>query len=584
MAGGANRFVMTPIGDRGPELRPGEDYLSVKLLAINMPPGGFLGLSRFTPVAWATIGFNAIEGENGRKELVGLYPAENDGAPDFTRKHLTRVYNKQLVPRLVAQPQLDLSFALASMRYRDYLKDILKVASEIAKSPATTFVSQIVPGGAAVTATVAATVDAAATAADSVRTSIDGALEGSALRLHGRDDTMLELPRDRAGVFAYVAQKHATDGLKFDAASGVLTQGGKALKAPYAVVELLCEQTRHDWMSLPDLAQAWTRLREARIKRDGVEEAFEIFRLTALTSPDLTPTDARKLADGVKTKFALESLGAETGGGVADPGSLGEALGYFMRESMGEMESATLDAEEPWREQGPFRRAFDVSLEHEGGYVDHPADRGGPTNKGVTLATWHGFLRAKHADLRTATAEELEKAHPLKELSDAQVAEIYYLGYWRPAKCGLMPNEAMAALVFDAAINHGPRRALRMLQAAAWMPAKQCDGVWGPKTAQAVQKAGEDPIGFADDFLLARERFYRWIVSDDPTQGVFLRGWMNRLAGQRANAIALLSGAPKGLDTESGLIDGDGIDEFTHAAEADFAELLSVHATSEVTQ
>lgn len=584
MAGGANRFVMTPIGDRGPPLRPGETYLSVKLLAINMPAGGFLWLSRFTPVAWATIGFNSIEGENGRKQLVGLYPSEADGAPQFTRKHLTRAYNLQLIRSLVAQPKLDLSFALASMRYKDYLKDILKVASEIAKSPATTFVSQIVPGGAAVTAGVAATVDAAATAADSVRTSIDDALEGSALRLHGRDDTTLELPRE-SGVFAYVAQKHAAGGLKFDQASGVLTQGGKALKAPYAVVELVCEETRHDWMALPDIAQAWTRLREARIKREGVDEAFEIFRLTALTSPDLIPADARKLADGVKTKFAIESLGAETASANgSDPGTLAEALGHYMRESMGEMESATLEAEQPWMEQGPFRRAFEVSLEHEGGYVDHPADRGGPTNKGVTQRTWHDFVRAKHADMRTASAEDVEKKYPLKDLSNDDVAEVYYQGYWRPAKCGLMPNEAIAALVFDAAINHGPRRALRMLQAAAWMPAKQCDGVWGPKTAQAVLQAGEDPIGFADDYLLARERFYRWIVNDDPTQGVFLRGWMNRLAGQRANAMALLSGAPKGLDTESGLIDGDGIDEFTHAAEADFGELLSGDKTSEVTQ
>lgn len=577
MAGGASRFVVAPIGDRGPELRPGLDYLSVKLVAINMPAGGFLWLSRFTPVVWSTITYNAVEGESGRKQLVGLYPNTNDGAPDFARKHLTRVYNRPLTPRIVAQPQLEFSFALASMRYRDYLKDILKVASDIAKSPATTFVSQIIPAAVGV----AATIDAAASAADNVRTSIDDALQGSALKLHGREDTMLELPRE-SGVYAYVAQKHATAGeLKFDKTSGVLTLNGKAVKAPYAVVELLREETRHDWASLPDIAQAWTRLREARIKGQGVDEAFEIFRLTALTSPDLTTDDARRLAEGVKTKFAIELMGGESSGG--DPGRIEDALGIFMRESMAGMESATLAAEAPWLEEGPFRRAFAVSLEHEGGYVDHPADRGGPTNKGVTLSTWHAFLRARDAGLRDASAETLATTYPLKDISDNTVAEIYYQGYWRAAKCGLLPNEAMAALVFDAAINHGPRRAMRMLQSAAKMDAKQCDGIWGKRTEAAVKLAAEDAIGFADDYLLERERFYRWIVNDDPTQGVFLRGWMSRLAGQRAVAAALLSGAPKGLDTESGLIDGDGIDEFTHAAEGDFSGIGTALYASEAT-
>lgn len=574
MAGGANTFVVTPIGEPGPEIRPGEVYLHLKLLALNLPGGGFLGLSSFTPVVWTSLAFNAIDGDNGRKQLVGLYPAPEDGSPEFTQKHLTKVYNRQLTPRVVAQDSMDLSFALGSMRNKDKLKDILKLASEIATSPATTFVSQMVPGAAIV----AKTIDGVATAADSVRNSIDEVLAGSALKLMGRLDTTLD-PENRSGVYAYIAQAHTAGALAYNERSGVLSLDGNPVKAPYAVVELVCEETRHNWMALPDLVQAWTRLREARIKREGVEEAFEIFRLTALTSPDLTPADAKRLAEGVKTKFALEGMGAETSAG--DPGSLGDALGYFMRESMYRMESATMEASAPWLEDGPFRRAYEISLGHEGGFVDHPADRGGPTNKGVTLKTWRAFLRAKDVGLREAADDELDARFPIKNLTDDQVAEVYFQGYWQPAKCGKLPNEAIAALTFDAAINHGPRRAMRMLQAAAWLPAKQCDGVWGPTTAAAVAKAGEDPIGFADDFLLARERFYRWLVEDDPSQGVFLRGWMNRLAGQRANAVSLLSGAPKGLDTESALIDSDGIDEFTHAADGDFSEVLPADPTPE---
>ncbi len=49
-------------------------------------------------------------------------------------------------------------------------------------------------------------------------------------------------------------------------------------------------------------------------------------------------------------------------------------------------------------------------LVHEGGYVDHPKDPGGATNKGVTLAVFqrfHGESMGKD-DLKAITDEQLE--------------------------------------------------------------------------------------------------------------------------------------------------------------------------------
>lgn len=567
MAGGSDSFVMTRIGEPGPEITPDEDYFSVKLLAIHVPASGFLGLSKNAPVVWSAITYYAFDGENGRKQLLGLFPLQNDERPKAERNYRVTGHNLQLTPRIVAQPQLTLNFTLASMREKDFLAGILKAASDIATSPAATFVSQIIPGATAV----AATVGGAATAADSVRNSLDELLDGSALKTLGWGQTTLQLPAEKSGVFAYLPANKTKGSLKYEGVERGLTLNGEPVKSPYVVVELVSEKRRPDWMTLPDIAQAWTRLREARIKREGVDEAYEVFRLTALTSPDLTAEDARKLSEGVRMKFALESTGAESGS--ADPGDLAEALSFFMGDSVEAMETATLAAGPPWKEEGPFLRAYTASLGHEGGYVDHPKDRGGPTNKGVTQKTYDAFRATKKL-----------ASQPVKEITEDEIGEIYYQGYWRPAKCALVPNEAMASLVFDAAINHGPNRAIRLLQQAARLAARECDGKWGRKTAAAVAKAAEDAIGFADDYLLARERFYRWIVEDDPEQGVFLRGWMNRLAGQRALAMALLSGAPKGLDTESGLINSDAVDVFTHAADADFSmpadERLTAEATS----
>ncbi len=37
-------------------------------------------------------------------------------------------------------------------------------------------------------------------------------------------------------------------------------------------------------------------------------------------------------------------------------------------------------------------------LSFEGGYVNHPNDKGGPTNKGVTIATWRRVGYDKDGD------------------------------------------------------------------------------------------------------------------------------------------------------------------------------------------
>lgn len=49
-----------------------------------------------------------------------------------------------------------------------------------------------------------------------------------------------------------------------------------------------------------------------------------------------------------------------------------------------------------------FPRAVDHTLRHEGGYVDHPADPGGATNRGITLATYRAWTKRPNA-----TKEEL---------------------------------------------------------------------------------------------------------------------------------------------------------------------------------
>ena len=141
-------------------------------------------------------------------------------------------------------------------------------------------------------------------------------------------------------------------------------------------------------------------------------------------------------------------------------------------------------------EQERFDRCLGAVLRFEGGFSDHPHDPGGPTNLGVTLAALSGAWG------RAATVAEL------KALTAEQAAAIYQARYWRPARCGELP-EGLDLMVFDTAVNMGSGTAVRLLQTAVGVAA---DGAFGPRTREAVERrSAEQTIG--DVSRLRAERY-----------------------------------------------------------------------------
>lgn len=162
----------------------------------------------------------------------------------------------------------------------------------------------------------------------------------------------------------------------------------------------------------------------------------------------------------------------------------------------------------------PIDRALAITLAYEGGVSDHAADRGGLTKWGVTQAVYDRW-RAKTG----------QPARPVTEMGEPEMRAIYLDDYWRPARCDELPEE-LALVVFDMAVNSGVDRAVRALQRVLRVTV---DGVAGPETISAAHEAGPT-VALA--FLKARAALYRDIVRDDPSQVVFLAGWVNRLLDQ----------------------------------------------------
>lgn len=168
-------------------------------------------------------------------------------------------------------------------------------------------------------------------------------------------------------------------------------------------------------------------------------------------------------------------------------------------------------------------------IAREGGYSNHPADRGGPTRWGVTqaVARQHGFT----GDMRVFPRDE--------------AVAIYRRLYWLRPRFAEVANHAptLAAELFDTGINMGPAVAARFLQRALNALNRigkdysdiVVDGAVGPATLAALDAflghrgpAGETVLIKAVEALQGER--YLTLAERRPANEAFLYGWLaNRI-------------------------------------------------------
>ena len=156
---------------------------------------------------------------------------------------------------------------------------------------------------------------------------------------------------------------------------------------------------------------------------------------------------------------------------------------------------------------------LDDILRREGGFVDHPADRGGPTKFGITQATlsaWRGRAVGKE---------------DIRRLTEKEAREILYVRYVLNPGFERIDDINLKALLVDCAVQHGQSRAIVWLQKAVGVKA---DGILGPVTADAVARA--DAKRLYCKVLALRAIHFGEVLVKWPSQHVFAGGWMHRLA------------------------------------------------------
>ena len=173
---------------------------------------------------------------------------------------------------------------------------------------------------------------------------------------------------------------------------------------------------------------------------------------------------------------------------------------------------------------------IDELIEREGGFVSHPADRGGPTRYGITeaVARAHGYAGA------------------MNQLPRDEAAAVYRRLYWLRPRFDQVAERAprVAAELFDTGANMGPAVAATFLQRALTalnrggkdFPDLVPDGRIGPATLAALDSFLEARGNRGGETVMLRalealqgERYLR-LAEKRPANEAFLYGWLaNRI-------------------------------------------------------
>ncbi|MEQ5796257.1 D-alanyl-D-alanine carboxypeptidase family protein [Paracoccus sp. NFXS7] len=199
-----------------------------------------------------------------------------------------------------------------------------------------------------------------------------------------------------------------------------------------------------------------------------------------------------------------------------------------------------------------FQRLHSFIQKAEGGFVNHPADKGGPTNMGITQKTLAGWRR------REVPIEEVQA------LTREEADQIFRQFYFTPCRCAEMPDRT-AMVVYNGAVLHGPDRSIRLLQQAFNTLGLQVDGgplavdgVIGRNTMAAARQT--DAQVLSEAYLDEQIAYLRGL----DTFETFGDGWLNRVAALREVLETLPAGSGKRptrsktvtkVDDDRGLLD-----------------------------
>jgi len=182
-----------------------------------------------------------------------------------------------------------------------------------------------------------------------------------------------------------------------------------------------------------------------------------------------------------------------------------------------------------------FKKAYDKTMGHEGGYTNDKDDAGGETYKGISRVynpSWWGWDLIDEEKTKPDFPKNLDG---YEELNEA-VEDFYKAKYWDVNRLDEFPQD-VAEEMFDTGVNMGVGRAGRFLQTALNYMNRDgdlfdelvVDGKIGPASLNALAKCEKD-----EDVLMAmlntlQGQHYFDYMDKSPSQKKYARGWFRRV-------------------------------------------------------
>lgn len=166
-----------------------------------------------------------------------------------------------------------------------------------------------------------------------------------------------------------------------------------------------------------------------------------------------------------------------------------------------------------------FKTAIKKVLEHEGGWVNNPNDRGGETYQGISRKfhpDWGGW---------SMIDEVRQKYHgeifPI--IRDSGLVEsFYHVKFWLKNRLSEVKNDHVAGLIFDWVVNSGG--AVKEIQKVLKKMGHDivADGVIGPNTLNAINSV--DAQQLTNNIVEKRITYYKVGVQQGWLDSSFLKG------------------------------------------------------------
>lgn len=171
-----------------------------------------------------------------------------------------------------------------------------------------------------------------------------------------------------------------------------------------------------------------------------------------------------------------------------------------------------------------FNLAFNDVLKHEGGLVDHAADKGGATAYGISLR----FLRSLPIEAGDVDGDGHVDKRDIMALTPDDAREFYRRFFWDHYRLSEIRDQRVATKLFNFYVNmRGTTATLIAQRSANDLGANlKEDGIIGSRTRAALN--GMNPDQLMVCIKWRAWEVYRAIVDKDASQAAFINGWRNR--------------------------------------------------------